>query len=70
MVEKQRQVLRCVPVIVAQQPTETIATDDHPALVASFWLWSNQLVAEALIIPLRMIVRELLLDHIGQRPLA
>src|SRR5262249_50942045 len=65
-VEKQRQASRRVPVVVAQQSAETIATHDGTALMASRWLWSNQLIAEALMIPLRMIMGEVLADDLGE----
>jgi hypothetical protein len=56
MVEKQCRTSCRVPVIVAQQPPETISTHDRTALMASLWLWSNKLIAKALRIPLGMIM--------------
>lgn len=70
MVEKQCRTSRNILVIVAQQSTETISTHDRTALAAERWLWSNTLIAEALVIVLSMIMRQILLDHLGQRPLA
>jgi hypothetical protein len=36
--------------------------------MASRWLWSNQLIAEALMIPLRMIMGEVVADDLGEEP--
>jgi hypothetical protein len=66
MVEKQRRASRCVPVIVTQQPTETISTHDRTALAASLWLWSHTLITETLMMALRMIVGQVLMDRIIQ----
>src|SRR5215813_12201180 len=67
-VEKQRQASRRVPVVVAQQSAKTISTHDVTALMASRWLWSHQLIVEALMIPLRMIMGEVLADDLGEEP--
>jgi hypothetical protein len=56
MVEKQRRASRRLSVIVAQQPTETISAHDCPALVVVLGFRSNQLVVEALMIALVMIM--------------
>jgi hypothetical protein len=36
--------------------------------MASLWLWSNQLIAEALMIPLGMIMGEVLADDMVEKP--
>jgi hypothetical protein len=61
---------RCVAIIVAQQPTETISTNDRTALAALLWFWSNTLIAEALVIPLGVIMHQILLDDMEQQSLA
>jgi hypothetical protein len=65
MVEKQRRASRRVPVIVTQQPTETISTRNCPTLATALWLWSNTLIAKSLMIALVMIMGQVLLDRSG-----
>jgi len=66
MVEKQRRASRRVPVIVTQQPTETISTHNCTTLATALWLWSNTLMAKSLMIALVMIMGQVLLDRIRQ----
>jgi hypothetical protein len=63
MVEKQRRVSHRVPVIVAQQPAQAIPTHDCSTFAASFWCWSNQLIADTLMILFAMIMGQVLADH-------
>jgi hypothetical protein len=56
MVEKQRRASRRVPVIVSQQPTETISAHNCTILATALWLWSNTLIAKSLMIALVMIM--------------
>src|SRR6266511_309278 len=57
---------RRVAIIVAQQPAQAIATPHLAAVAPKAWLGCNELIAETLMIPLGMIMRQILLDHIGQ----
>src|SRR4029077_4997717 len=61
---------RRVAIIVTQQPAQAIATPYLAAVAPKAWLGCNELIAEALMIPLGMIMRQILLDHIEQRLLA
>ena len=70
MVEKQGRASRGVPIIGAEHSSETLSTHDRPALALSRWLGTNQLISEALMIPLTMIMRQIWLDYRRQRPLA
>src|SRR6266446_9494539 len=57
-------------IIVAQQPTQTIATPHPTAVAPKVRLGRDALVGKALMIPLGMIMPEVLVDRIVQRPLA
>jgi hypothetical protein len=57
---------RRVAVIVAQQPAYAVSTPHLTAVAPNTWLWGNELVAETLMIPLRMIVAQVLVDRIIQ----
>jgi hypothetical protein len=69
MVEKQPRASRRVPVIVTQQPTETISTHNCTIWAPILWLWSNTLIAKSLMIALVMIMGQVLLARIRQRAL-
>jgi hypothetical protein len=64
MVEKQRRASRRVPVIVTQQPTETIPAHNCTTSAITLWLWSNTLIVKSLMIALVMIMGQVLLDRI------
>src|SRR5262249_10149962 len=57
---------RHVAIVIAQEPAQTLSTSDLTASAPPTWLWSNELVREALRIPLGMIVDQVLLDRIRQ----
>ncbi len=56
-------------IIVAQQPTQTIATPHPTAVAPKVRLGRDALVGKALMIPLGMIMPEVRVDRIVQRPL-
>src|SRR5215472_6482269 len=66
MVEKQRRASRRVPVIVTQQPTETISTHNCTILATALGLWSNTLIGKSLRIALVIMMGQILLDRIRQ----
>jgi hypothetical protein len=49
--------------IVTQQSTEALAAPDLTAVAAKAWFWGNELVGEALMIPLGMIMGQVLVDR-------
>src|SRR5713101_1567926 len=57
---------RRVAIVVAQQPTQALSTPDLAALAPKAWFGCNELVIEALMIALRMIVGQVLVDRIIQ----
>ena len=63
MVEKQRRASCYIPIIVAEQTSETLPIYDRLTLAPLGWLGTKQL-GEAFIIPLSMIMCQILLDHI------
>ena len=58
--------LRCFAVVVSQQPTESFATDDVSSGLANFVARFDESVAETLMIPLSMIMREILANGVSQ----
>ena len=48
--------LRCVSIIVMQQPAESFTTFDLAINAADPLFWLNQSIAEALVVPFHMIV--------------
>jgi hypothetical protein len=57
---------RHVAIVIAQEPTEALATPDLTAVAPKTRLGCNELVGEALMIALSMIVSQVLLDRIIQ----
>lgn len=57
---------RCVTRVVAQQPAQTITTPHLAAMALEVCLRCDELVGKALMIALRMIVSQVLLDRIIQ----
>src|ERR671919_2644020 len=60
---------RCPVVVVAQQPAQPVATANSGATERT-GRRRNQVVAEALMVPLRMVVRHEFLEHVQQAPFA
>jgi hypothetical protein len=56
--------------IVAEQATEAFTPHDLTRLTTHFSLWRDDVVTEALMIPLRMIMGEILVEHVIQRVFA
>jgi hypothetical protein len=65
MVEKWRCVTP-VAIIVAQQPTQAISTPHLIALAPHAWLWCDELIAETLMIPLVVIIRQVRLEDVAK----
>ena len=47
---------RCLVIVVAQEPTQALSTSDLAAVALKVCLRGNELVGEALVIPLGMIM--------------
>jgi hypothetical protein len=56
-------------IIVAQQPTEAISSSGLTAVAPKVGIECDELLVEASMIPLSMIMYQILLENIGQRPL-
>jgi hypothetical protein len=54
---------RRVSIVIAQEPTEALATPYRTAVAPQAWLRCDELVGEALMIALGMIVGQVLVDH-------
>src|SRR5215467_11292515 len=57
---------RHVAIIIAQQPAETIVTPHLPPVASKVRYRCDKLVVEPLMVALRMIVRQVLVDRIRQ----
>jgi hypothetical protein len=55
---------RRVAIVIAQEPTEALATPHRIAVTPQAWLGFDELVGEALMIALGMIVGQVLVDHV------
>src|SRR6266487_3055274 len=51
---------RCVAIVIAQEPTQALSTSHLTAAARKTRRWCNELIAETLMIPLRMIVAQVL----------
>jgi hypothetical protein len=54
---------RRVAIVIAQEPTEALATPYRTAVAPQAWLGCDELVGAALMIALGMIVGHVLVDH-------
>ena len=54
-------------IIVAQQPTEAISSSGLTAVAPKVGIECDELLVEASMIPLSMIMYQILLENIGQR---
>jgi hypothetical protein len=55
---------RRVAIVIAQESTEALATPHRTAVTPQAWLGCDELVGEALMIALGMIVGQVLVEHI------
>ena len=53
----------CSSVVVLQQPTKSLTTVDLASDRTDLFLWLNQLIAQPLMIPLRVVVFDILRDR-------
>ena len=58
---------RRIAIVIAQEPTQAFATPDLTGLAPKVWVGCNELVGEALMVALGMIVGQILVNHIRQR---
>jgi hypothetical protein len=56
-----------IAIVIVQEPTQAFATPDLTDLAPQVWLGCNQLVGEALMVALGMIVGQILVERIRQR---
>ena len=57
---------RHIAIVIPQEPSQAFATLDLTGLAPKVWLRGNELVGEALMVALGMIVGQILVDHIRQ----
>ena len=59
--------LRRFAIVVSQQPAKSFATDDVAIATTNFVVTFNELVAQPLMIPLSVIMRQVLANGISKR---
>jgi hypothetical protein len=55
---------RRIAIVIAQEPTQAFATPDLTGLAPKVWVGCNELVGEALMVALGMIVGQILVNHL------